>query len=70
MNGMNYYRSKTKNELISIILNLEKLLLKQYKNKEEDVNNINNQNKYLKTIYINEKYTYPPKYKSWDSKSI
>jgi hypothetical protein len=70
MNGMNYYRSKTKNELISIILNLEKLLLKQYKNNERKTQMKNEKNNYLKKIYINENYSFPPSYKSWDTKSI
>jgi hypothetical protein len=70
MNGVRYYNTKTKNELISIILNLEKLLLKQYQNNEEKTLEKNNKNNFLKTIYINENYSFPPKYKSWDSKSI
>jgi hypothetical protein len=70
MNGMNYYKSKSKNELITIIHNLEKLLLKQYKYNEKKTLSINKKNNYLKTIYINETYSFPPKYKSWDTKSI
>jgi hypothetical protein len=70
MNGMNYYKSKSKNQLISIIINLEKLLLKQYKYNEQKTQNLNNKNNYYKTIYINENYSFPPKYKSWDTNSI
>ena len=61
--GRNYYKNKNKNELISIIINLQNLLLKQYNYNQKK----KNENDYLKTIYINKNYSFPPKYKSWDS---
>ncbi len=70
MNGRNYYKNKSKNELIEIALNLEKMILKQYQNNEQKTLSLNKKNNYLKTIYINETYSFPPKYKSWDTKSI
>lgn len=70
MNGRSYYNSKSKNELIDIALNLEKMILKQYTYNEQKTHLQNKKKNIIKTIYINDKYTFPPKYKNWDTKSI